>query len=551
MSAASNVLTQTMPARSRPRQPMGPVDVARPDPGRQPVGRVVGDRAGRRPRRRTRSRSGPARRSPRERPATALSTAVEDRRRDEEAAGLLADPSAAGDEPGALRPGRAGRSRGPSRAGGRRRSRRAGSSGSSGSPGASRATEGRDPLDELLADRPMDDEPRPGVAGLAAVVEDPPADRRRGRLEIADVGEDDLRALAAELEGDRLDVRGRRSARSSDLPTSVEPVNATLSTPGWRASASPTTAPGPGTTLRTPSGQSGLARQLGQAQRRERRLRRRLQHDRVPGRQGRPELPGGDDERVVPRHDRGDDAERLAGDERQRIRPGRADLAVDLVDGLGVPLERRRRGWDVDAERVPDRLADVERLEQRELLEVRRGSARRSGAARACGSPATDRPSVGRRTPGGRPRRPGRRPRASPSATRAMTEPSRPVDVLERPAGRRRHEPAVDERLGPRRDRGGPGDPVLGGPEPATSRSRRVPLDAPRRRGRPRDPGRRGTRRTPSGPGRIGSASMKSRRSGRPAGRVVRELDERPAADAGDHVEVGEEPDARSSRCAG
>ena len=43
-------------------------------------------------------------------------------------------------------------------------------------------------------------------------------------------------------------------ARSSDRPTSVEPVNAILSTPGCRASASPSTAPGPGTTLSTPSG---------------------------------------------------------------------------------------------------------------------------------------------------------------------------------------------------------------------------------------------------------------------------------------------------------
>ena len=39
--------------------------------------------------------------------------------------------------------------------------------------------ERRDPLDELLPDRAVDDEPRPGVAGLPAVVEDPPADRRR------------------------------------------------------------------------------------------------------------------------------------------------------------------------------------------------------------------------------------------------------------------------------------------------------------------------------------------------------------------------------------
>jgi hypothetical protein len=48
-------------------------------------------------------------------------------------------------------------------------------------------------------------------------------------------------------------------ARRSDLPTAVEPVNETLSTPGCRASASPTVAPGPGTTFRTPSGSPASA----------------------------------------------------------------------------------------------------------------------------------------------------------------------------------------------------------------------------------------------------------------------------------------------------
>ena len=37
-------------------------------------------------------------------------------------------------------------------------------------------------------------------------------------------------------------------------PTSVDPVNATLSTSGLRTSSSPTTDPGPGTTFTTPGG---------------------------------------------------------------------------------------------------------------------------------------------------------------------------------------------------------------------------------------------------------------------------------------------------------
>src|SRR5688500_6430991 len=76
-----------------------------------------------------------------------------------------------------------------------------------------------DPLDELLADAPMDDEPRARVAGLARVVEDPPPDRGRGRLEVADIRQDELRTLATELERDGLDVRlaDRAQQRLPDL----------------------------------------------------------------------------------------------------------------------------------------------------------------------------------------------------------------------------------------------------------------------------------------------------------------------------------------------
>ena len=42
-------------------------------------------------------------------------------------------------------------------------------------------------------------------------------------------------------------------------PTSVEPVKATPSMPGWRAIAVPTTEPGPVTTFRTPSGRPASA----------------------------------------------------------------------------------------------------------------------------------------------------------------------------------------------------------------------------------------------------------------------------------------------------
>ena len=132
-------------------------------------------------------------------------------------------------------------------------------------------------------------------------------------------------------------------SRRSDLPTVVEPVNAILSTPGWRASARPMTEPGPGTTLSTPGGMPASSASS------PRRIADRGDWDAgfrttvLPAASAAPDLPGRDDERVVPGHDRGDDADRLAGHERQRLRAGRPDLPVQLVDRLGVPLDDVRR----------------------------------------------------------------------------------------------------------------------------------------------------------------------------------------------------------------
>ena len=61
--------------------------------------------------------------------------------------------------------------------------------------------------------------------------------RRRGLLEVG-VGEDDVGALAAELEGDPLDLVGARRAMIR-CPTSVEPVKHDLAHRGWVTNRSP------------------------------------------------------------------------------------------------------------------------------------------------------------------------------------------------------------------------------------------------------------------------------------------------------------------------
>ena len=110
-------------------------------------------------------------------------------------------------------------------------------------------------------------------------------------------------------------------ARSSDLPTAVEPVNDDLvdaRMPRQRVADGRARARDD---VQDAVRQARLRRQLREPQRRERRLRRGLQHHGVAGGERRAELPGGDDQRVVPGHDRGHDPDRLAGHERERLGP--------------------------------------------------------------------------------------------------------------------------------------------------------------------------------------------------------------------------------------
>ena len=112
----------------------------------------------------------------------------------------------------------------------------------------------------------------------------------------------------------------------------------------------------------------GLEDQLGEPQRGERRQLGRLQDDGVAAGERGAELPAGDVEREVPGHDQPDDAERLAEGHVDAARD-RDRLAVVLVDGAGVEVEDLRDHADLGA-RAGDRLADVLRLDPRELLGV-------------------------------------------------------------------------------------------------------------------------------------------------------------------------------------
>ncbi len=116
----------------------------------------------------------------------------------------------------------------------------------------------------------------------------------------------------------------------------------------------------------TPSGIPACGGDVGESERAQRRQLRGLEHDGVSGRERRAELPGGDHQREVPRHDQPDDAERLA--DRERLAAGDGNrLSQQALRGARVVTERVDHHSDLAA-RVADWLARVTGLEHRELV---------------------------------------------------------------------------------------------------------------------------------------------------------------------------------------
>ena len=109
--------------------------------------------------------------------------------------------------------------------------------------------------------------------------------------------------------------------------------------------------------------EAGLRRELGEAQRGQRRLLGRLEHRRAAGGQRRRQRAGRHAERIVPGHDMGGDAERLQQREVDEVGPERDGRALHLVGGAGIVDQGRDDAVDVAA-RFLQRLADVERLQR-------------------------------------------------------------------------------------------------------------------------------------------------------------------------------------------
>ncbi len=138
-------------------------------------------------------------------------------------------------------------------------------------------------------------------------------------------------------------------------PTSVEPVKAILSTSacGDQRRAGRAVA---GDDVDDARRQARLDADLRKGQRGQRGVFGRLQHDRIAGGERRRDLPGEHQEREVPRNDLSADADR----------PRAWKFALDQRGPAGVMIEMSRDKRDVDVARLADRLAVVDRLEDRE-----------------------------------------------------------------------------------------------------------------------------------------------------------------------------------------
>ncbi len=115
---------------------------------------------------------------------------------------------------------------------------------------------------------------------------------------------------------------------------------------------------------------AGFGGQLGELESRKTRQFGRLQDNRVARGERRGDLPRGDDEGVVPRHDRTHHAEWFAGDQGEGSLQSGRDFVVDLVEGLGIPTHGACGLRHVDPAGIPDGMSGIDRFQQGQFVKV-------------------------------------------------------------------------------------------------------------------------------------------------------------------------------------
>ncbi|CAB4942372.1 unannotated protein [freshwater metagenome] len=232
---------------------------------------------------------------------------------------------------------------------------------------------GGDALDDLVEQVVLDVEARAGGADLALVEEDAVRRAGDGRRDVG-VAQDDVRALAAELERHALEVRaaGRLGDELADLGRAGEGDLVDVVVLGQRRAGVAEARDH----VQDSGGHAGLEGQLAEADRRQGRLLGRLEDDRAARGERGPDLPGGHEQREVPRDDLRDDADGLLRRVRvellaRQVGERRADRGAAELRGPAAHVPEVVGGeGDVGGGGDGLRLAVVEGVELGELLHV-------------------------------------------------------------------------------------------------------------------------------------------------------------------------------------
>ena len=199
---------------------------------------------------------------------------------------------------------------------------------------------GGDQLREFFMNCALDQKPRSSHTDLARVAKDATRADPGGLFQIGRIGEDDIGRLAAQLQikpfqvGARAvfhqlapDKTGAGKDQHIDIPMKAQCL------PGHRAL--------PGDQVQNAVGQAAFGADLHQPQQAERCHLGGFEHHRIARRQRRRDLPRGNHQREIPRHDRPDHADRLAVDQPQNPGLRRGDFAGQFVDRLGIEPKGR------------------------------------------------------------------------------------------------------------------------------------------------------------------------------------------------------------------
>ena len=166
-----------------------------------------------------------------------------------------------------------------------------------------------EPLDDLVVNRVVHQDARPGRAHLARVEEDPGRRRLDGRIEVGS-GENDVGGFAAELQRHALEVAGGGAQDlASDRGRAGKGHLVHAGVLDQRRTGGLSEA---GHDIQHARRNAGSQRQLAELERRERGELRRLQDHRAAAGERRRDLPHADHERKIPRYDGAHDADGLA-----------------------------------------------------------------------------------------------------------------------------------------------------------------------------------------------------------------------------------------------